>query len=259
MRTTSNSPVARYLVVVFTAVLLSACGGGGSDPAASPAVLAKPTADLSRLATVAAQCGVSTLADLGSSGQVGLTTNRTTLPNADGPDEVVSYLASGNYFDTFTRMDVLLPLPDLRFPQRQPGSNTMGVAVTGPYLLGSIGCIKAVGKIRVLDDNDSHNSTATTWTSKDVPTLPMNALLPKIGINGFEFLSNFSAENPQAVFDVPTENIHDVDGVDICRLESASTWHCVKASSTVYGLSYRFSAPMSGAGVYVLTTPVNND
>jgi hypothetical protein len=260
MRTTSNSPLVRYAAVALTAVLMSACGGGGADPAAaSQPVLAKPTADLSRLATVAAQCGVSTLADLGSSGQVGLTTNRATLPGVNGPDEVVSYLASGNYFDTFTRMDLLLPLADLRDPQRQPGSNVMGVAVTGPYLLGSIGCIKAVGKIRVLDDNDSPTSIATSWSSTDVPDLPMNALLPKIGINGFEFVSNFTAENPQAVFDVPTENIHDVNGVDICRLESPSTWNCVRASATTYGLSYRFSASMSGPGVYVLSTPQNAD
>jgi hypothetical protein len=248
----------RLALIVVCTLMMSACGGGGSEPAVVTAQ-AKPTADLSRLASVAAQCGVSNLADLGSSGQIGLTTNRTSLQVQDGPDEVVSYLASGNYFDTQARMDILMPLLDLRIPDSPAGSNTMGVAMTGPYLLGSIGCIRSVGKIRVLDDNDRHDSIATSWTSLEVPSLPMNALLPKIGINGFEYLSNFKAENPSAVFDVPTENIHDPANVDICRLESASSWSCVPASHTIYGLSYRFSAPMSGPGVYVLSTPEAKD
>jgi hypothetical protein len=260
MRTSTHISSLRFAVIAFAALLMSACGGGGSEPATvSASALAKPTADLSRLASVAAQCGVSNLADLGSSGQIGLTTNRTTLHVADGPDEVVSYLASGNYFDTQVRMDILMPLSDLRIPDSPAGSNTMGVAMTGPYLLGSIGCIRSVGKIRVLDDNGTHDSIATSWVSVDMPSLPMSALLPKIGINGFEYLSNFTAENPSAVFDVPTENIHDPENVDICRLESASTWSCVPASHTIYGLSYRFSAPMSGTGVYVLSTPVAQD
>lgn len=252
-----NAHTSRFNPVLATAALaalmLSGCGGGGSDSGD------RPTADLAQLSSVATKCGVTTLASLGNSGSGGLTTDSVTV-NLDGNDEVVSYLGAGDYVNENVLRTLRIPLSDLRdgASDGDTGDDNMGVAVTGPYLLGSAGCIKAVGKLREAE-GDGPNPMIKVWSSEGRPSLPVSALAPRQPINGVEFLSNFNAESLVAQFKLSATVQDDSNDMEICRLEDTSTWTCVPAPVTRDGAYNRISATISGPGVYVLTSVLSVD
>ena len=249
-----NSLPRATVSLILSSALLAACGGGGDDAALQPVAVAKPTAVLAEAGPVSEQCGLASLATQALAGQGGLNV-RSTSVNTDGYDRPMAYLISGDYFETQVRQDVLLPQADLRAPVVfiEPGSNSMGVAMTGPYLLGSVACVRAVGRASPV----ASPTTATyemTWSSTTQPALPVQTL-PHPAVNGFEYLSNFETQNPSAVFTLASQAVGDPADARICRYEGGTNWACVVPTVNQEGASYTFSTPMLARGVYMLSAP----
>ena len=240
--------------VLLSAVLLAACGGGGDDGPLQPVAVAKPTAVLAQLETVSGQCGLSSLATQAMSGQTALNVNSTTV-NTNGYDQPLAYLVSGAYYEAPIRQDILLPQADLRAPVvfLEPGNNTMGVAMTGPYLLGSVACVRSVGRARAIASPTSARYELT-WSSSGQPTLPVQTL-PSPPVNGFEFVGNFDAQNPSAVFRLAAHTVSEPAQARICHYEGGTDWACVVPTVNLEGPSYVFSTPLSAQGVYMLSVP----
>lgn len=250
----SRSLSRATISLALSSALLAACGGGGDDAALQPVAEARPTAVLAEAGPVSEKCGMTSLATQALAGQGGLNVRSTTV-NTDGYDLPLTYLISGDYFETQIRQDLLLPQADLRAPVVfiEPGNRTMGVAMTGPYLLGSVACIRAVGRAWPV----ASPSTATfemSWSSTDQPELPVQTL-PHPAVNGFEYLSNFETQNPSAVFTLPSHTVGNTAEVRICRYEGGADWACVAPEINLQGASYTFSTPMMARGVYVLSAP----
>lgn len=250
----SRSLSRATISLALSSALLAACGGGGDDAALQPVAIAKPTAVLAEAGPVSEQCGLASLATQALGGQAGLNVHSTSV-NTDGYDRPLAYLISGDYFATQVRQDLLLPKADLRAPVVfiEPGSNSMGVAMTGPYLLGSVACVRAVGRAWPV----ASPTTATfemTWSSSTQPVLPVQTL-PHPAVNGFEYLSNFETQNPSAVFTMASHAVGDPADVRICRYEGGTNWACVAPAFNLEGASYTFSTPMLARGVYILSAP----
>ena len=250
----SHSLSRAAISLALSSALLAACGGGGNDAAPQPVAAAKPTAVLAEAGPVSEQCGLAALATQALAGQTGLNV-RSTSVNIDGYDQPLAYLISGAYFETQVRQDILLPQADLRAPVLflEPGSNAMGVSMTGPYLLGSVACVKAVGRAWPVA-SPTPTSFEITWSSTGQPTLPVQTL-PHPAVNGFEYLSNFETQNPSAVFTMATHTLGNPAEARICRYEGGTNWACVVPEVNQQGTSYTFSTPMLARGVYVLSAP----
>jgi hypothetical protein len=249
-----NRPLQVLATALLGSSLLAACGGGGDEGPLQPVAVAKPTAVLAEVGPVTDQCGIASLATQVASGQAALNVNRTSI-DIGGYALPVTYLVSGDYYETQSRMDVRLPQADLRAPvvSLDPGAATMGVAMTGPYLLGSVACVKAVGRAWPV----ASPTTATyemTWSSSGQPVLPVQTL-PHPPVNGFEFLGNFEAQNPSAVFTLGDHALSDPAEARICRYEGGNDWACVVPQINKEGATYTFSTPMTAKGVYMLSVP----
>lgn len=254
MNKQANALTRATFGVLLSATLLAACGGGGDDSPLQPVALAKPTAVLAQLEAVSGQCGLSSLATQALGGQTALNVNSTTV-NINGYDQPLAYLVSGDYFETRIRQDILLPQADLRAPVvfLEPGSNTMGVAMTGPYLLGSVACVRSVGRAWPIASPTTANYDVT-WSSSGQPSLPVQTL-PNPPVNGFEFVGNFDAQNFSAQFRLAAHSVNDPAAARICRYAGGTDWACVVPSVNQEGASYVFSTPLSAQGVYMLSAP----
>lgn len=247
--------------LLFGALPLAGCGGGGDsaaenpvsgvsepDPPAPGAPAAPedsiPTANQDVLPAVTARCGVSGFEDFGATG---IQTGSFTATFDGGISRVVGYVASGAYFDTSVRMDVRVPQTDYR-PASPPVDmdRRMGVAMNGPYLVGSLACIKSVAHTEVNAGNQT-----LVWASDAYPLLPVD-LITGTPVAGFEFFGNFEAGSPTVYFELDAAGVSRPDDMSVCSISGTSTWSCVVPHVGYDGSVYSFSTPVQGHGVYLL-------
>lgn len=261
MRTVGRPAMVLGLAVLFGVLSLAGCGGGGDNaaenpvsgvsdpgPAAPDAPVvpeeSSPTANQDALPAVTARCGVASFEDFGATG---IQTGSFTASFDGGISRVVGYVASGAYYDTSVRMDVRVPQTDHR-PAAQPVhmDRRMGVAMNGPYLVGSLACIKSVAHTEV-DGGDQ----TLVWASDAYPQLPVN-LITGTPVAGFEFFGNFEAGSPTVYFELDAAAVSRPNDMLVCSISGASTWSCVVPHLGYDGSVYSFSTPVQGHGVYVL-------
>jgi hypothetical protein len=242
-------------VVLFGALSLAGCGGGGGDTGASdpsaPEVVApsqpedsRPTANQEQLPVVTVRCGVDSFDEFGATG---IQTGSYLATFDGGVSKVVGYVASGDYFDTSVRMDVRVPQTDYR-PASPPVDmdRRMGVAMNGPYLVGSLACIKSVAHTEVNGGNQT-----LVWASDAYPQLPVN-LVTGTPVAGFEFFGNFEAGSPTVYFELDAAGVSRPNDMSVCSISGTNTWSCVVPHVGYDGSVYSFSTPVQGHGVYLL-------
>lgn len=215
-----------------------------------------PTANLQQIAQVANACGVQPPASRDSRDSATVSTDMVTVDQG-GYKETISVLTSPTYIESQLPRDLVVPL----FGQQElaladeTGNSTMGLAMTGAYLMGSVGCVKSV--VRAAPPTGTGQtpvSEEVIWTSKNHPVLPIDALSDR-PISGFEYISNFDAVNATVLFTVSKFLLPSPDGAQVCHLGDVGGWSCVEPSKTLNGSHHRFNAALKGAGVYVLVAP----
>jgi len=232
--------------------LLGGCGGGGDEPTA-PGV---PTANLQQIAQVSSACGVQAPASRDSRAAATVSTDLVTVDQGEYK-ETISVLTSPTYIESQLPSDLVVPL----FGQQElaladeTGNSTMGLAMTGAYLMGSVGCVKSVVRAAPPTGTDQPLvNEEVIWTSKNHPVLPIDALSDR-PISGFEYISNFDAVNATVLFTVSKFLLPSADGAMVCYLGDVGGWSCVVPSKTWNGSHHSFNSALKGAGVYVLIAP----
>lgn len=251
------------VVALVGVVLLSACGGGGDELATGPGVPmepsspigtvpeapavvdTRPTADLQQLRSVANRCGVGSYEEFGANA----INTGSFIATFDGLSQAVGYLYSVDYYNTEARMDIAIPQTDFRMGSLDPGhpDRKMGIALSGPFLVDSVSCVKGTGRIAVVE-----GQTGISWFSDVMRPLPVEQL-PGIPVAGLEFFGNFLPENPVAYFTLDAGTVSHPEGMEVCQLLATGLWSCQLAISMPDGDRYTFSAPVPGHGVYLLT------
>lgn len=237
-------------VTFLGAILLAGCGGGGSEevvspPAPAPVPDPSRSADVRQLASVVSRCGVSSFEDFGATS----INSGSFIATFGGHSQVVGYMASGDYFDTSVRMDLAVPETDFRAGSLDLGHPThrMGVAVNGPFLVGSLACVKGTARVAVVDGR-----TEVNWFSDALARLPVERL-PGVPVAGLEFFGNFEPENPTIYFTLDAGVVSPTTSMALCQLNGPDGWTCVPVNSTFNGSSHTYSSPVAGYGVFVLT------
>lgn len=230
--------------------LLGGCGGGGDAPATPD----MPTANLQQLAQVASQCGV--LVPTANDTTAAVSTDLITV-DRDDYQETISVLTATTYVDSQLPHDLVVPL----FGQQElalddkTGNSTMGLAMTGAYLKGSVGCVKSVVRATPRTSTDETAvGEEIIWSSENYAKLPIDTLELR-PLSGFEYLSNFDAVNATVLFTVWQTLLPSPDGAKVCHLGDVGGWSCVVPSKSLNNSHHRFTAPLQGPGVYVLIAP----
>lgn len=215
-----------------------------------------PTANLQRIAQVANACGVQPPASRDARASATVSTDLVTV-NQGGYKETISVLTSPTYIENQLPRDLLVPL----FGQQElaladeTGNSTMGLAMTGAYLMGSVGCVKSVVRAAPpTGPGQTPVSEEVIWTSNNYPVLPIDALSER-PISGFEYISNFDAVNATVLFTVSKFLLPSPDEAKVCHLGDVGGWSCVEPSKTMNDSHHSFNAALKGAGVYVLIAP----
>lgn len=236
-------------VTVLGAMLLAGCGGGSAEMVSPPAPVPGPSrsADVGQLASVVSRCGETSFeAFVATSININ---NGSFTAIFGGHSQVVGYMASSDYSDTSERRDVAVPQTDFRAGSLELDHPThrMGVAVNGPFLVGSLACVKGTARAAEVDGR-----TEVNWFSDALAQLPVE-LLPGVPVAGLEFFGNFEPGNPTIHFTLGAGVVSPTTSMNLCRWNGPDGWACVPVNSTFDGSSHTYASPVPGYGVYILT------
>lgn len=229
-------------------VVLTACGGGGEEASVQ-------TAPSQATATAASTvCGQVPAAQQGPEA-FNVLANQTLLVN--GANVQMTLLTSPTGY-SFAGVPVTMNLPlfDLRevalhgYPASDNG-DSMGVESGSLFAPGSVSCVTGVSRVF-----DVGGSQLVSWTSQNIPSLPIE-LLTSTAINGFEYTHNFASTNATAVFRISKAAMSNPSAATICHIVSSGSVNCSAAdwSESSDGLRWELRRSLVESGVYMLTAP----
>lgn len=244
----SQRIIRRLGLSVSTASLaiLTACGGGGSEPVASSAPQEViPAASVSL-------CGVTPTTQQGPEA-FNLMANQPVQIN--GFDSLITLLTSPTGY-SYAGVDVKMsvPMKDLRgvtqygYPEAET-TDSMGVEMGSRFAPGAVGCITGVSRVA-----NVNGVNLVSWASQQLPEVPVERLSAS-AVNGFEFTHNFASTEATAVFRIHKSAMVDPASATICHIGSTSSVDCATPDvrESTDGQQWELRLPITAPGVYMLS------
>ncbi|MDP3626135.1 MAG: hypothetical protein U1C47_18065 [Hydrogenophaga sp.] len=266
--------ISTGITCLSLSLLLSACGGGGSEADGGDG-FPVPAADVALRLAIQDYCQLDPLDPADFRDGAGYSFSPVSLwrhsSNAGTThDEMASVRAHGlNNYPVMDVMTLKTTVQDHRGFTQGPnvgigvadGRFSQGVSIPDLFADKAVACVKSVSQKEPVftfpPDPTALPSARLVWQSFASPTVPVERL-PGNALDGFELVANFQAFFGLVYFSIPAGVVADANTVSVCHLPqsggASSSWNCqVPAVVPVEG-GVQFQVRTTAPGVYMLVS-----